>query len=388
MTGDVMALPTGDAFEPGHATHAGMTMGVEEEYLLVDPVSHRVVSGAGDAVRHAEAALGDMVTTELGQCQVEAQTPPCTEAAELRRQIGRMRASVADAAGAAGASAIACGTAPLDGAAPLRVTGLPRYLSQSDTYRGLVAEHFICAVHVHIGIPDPERAVLVSNHLRPWIPVLSALMANSPYFAGRDTGYASWRRMLWGRWPVSGPPPYFPSLEDHDRLVDALSDSGALVDRRSLFWDIRPSTRYPTLEVRVADVPMTAEESVLFATLVRGLAVTALHAVARGDPGPPLSPDLLRAGCWRAARDGLHGQCMDPVTGGVTETGAVVDALERHIGPALEETGDRRLAGTGLRRLRAAGTGADRQRAAFRRRGRLTDVVHLLAAQTPAGDLG
>lgn len=359
-------------------------MGVEEEYFLVDPRTREVVPYGDEVAAKAAEELGDLVSRELGRYQVETKTPPCGTFGELHGELRRLRTVVAAAAESLGARAAAVGTVPFGAPVPMPVTDDPRCAKQLRDYRGLVDEHVICAAHVHVGVPDRDRAVLVGNHLRPWLPHLIALSANSPFFCGRDTGYASWRHTMWQRWPVSGPPPYFSSYDAYEQLLTALTDSGTLPDRRTLFWDIRPSSRYPTVEVRVADVPVTAEESALLALLVRALTVTALRAVERGDPGPELSAELLRAACWRAARDGLRGKRMDPRTGRLSPADGLVPSLLHHIGPALEETGDRETVVALLRRLAACGTGADRQRAVHARRGSLLDVVDALVTRSPA----
>ncbi|MCQ4045399.1 glutamate--cysteine ligase [Streptantibioticus rubrisoli] len=373
--------------EPGFRPSAKPLMGVEEEYLVVDPATRAVATGSAMVVKRAAVDLGDAVTPEMGLVQVETRTPPCAEQADLLRHLRKNRAVVAAAAATEGLGAVATATAVLSGAIPQQITQNRRYRAQLETYRALVDEQVLCASQVHTCVPDREQAVLVSNHLRPWIPALIALSANSPFHEGRDTRYASWRWPHWQRWPVSGPPPYFRSLREHDDLVDALQDAGALADRRTVFWDVRLSTRYPTLEVRACDVPVTAEESALLAAVIRALVVTAVRAVERGDPGPDLPAALLRAACWRAARDELAAAGVDPRTGRATAPGTLADALLRHIRPALEELGDEQTVTEALRRLRAVGPGAVRQRAAYTRRGRLTDVVDYLLAQTPTGTL-
>ena len=155
---------------------------------------------------------------------------------------------------------------------------------------------------------------LSSNHLRQYLPTLIALAANSPYWPERDTGYASWRTMVWNRWPVAGPPPYFTSAAHYDELVATLFDAAPWSMGR-IFWDIRPSARFPTIEVRAADVPMTAQQSALLAMLVRALVAGAIAQVDRGDPGPVLPAEMLRLAYWRAARDGLNGHGVDVHTG-------------------------------------------------------------------------
>ncbi|MFF5208146.1 glutamate--cysteine ligase [Streptosporangium sp. NPDC000396] len=353
-------------------------MGVEEEYLVVDPVTRAVVPRAAAVVGRAAAGLGERVGAEITRFQVEAKTSPCARVSELEEQLRQMRSAVASAARDEGLAAVASGTPVLGEFVPPPITDHPRYDVGIATYRALHDEQSICAGHVHVHLPDRERAVLVGNHLRPWLPVLIAMTANSPLWAGRDTGYASWRTLCWGKWPVAGPPPYFASLAEFEELVGSLTETGALVDPGTIFWDVRPSARLPTLEVRVTDVPATAEESALLAAVVRALVVVSLERVERGDPGPRPPAELLRAAYWRAARDGLEGHGFDLLTGELRPAADLVAALLRHIRPALEETGDLETVTRRLERLRVVGTGAARQRAAHDLRGRPADVVDYL----------
>ncbi|MFC6081102.1 carboxylate-amine ligase [Sphaerisporangium aureirubrum] len=356
-------------------------LGVEEEYLIVDPVSRAVSPRAAELIDRASAELGDLVCSEITKFQLEAKTPPCTTNAEVERHLRRMRTAVAASARELGLSVVASGTPVLGDVVPPPITDHPRYDVGIATYRALHDEQTICAGHVHVHLPDRERAVLVGNHVRPWLPVLVAMMANSPYWAGRDTGYASWRALSWSKWPVAGPPPYFRSLAHFEGTVAALTEAGALVDPGTIFWDVRPSARLPTLEVRVTDVPATVEESALLAAVARGLVVTFLSRVEAGDPGPPVPGELLRVAYWRAARDGLDGHGFDPVTGELRPAADMVAALLDLIGPALCDAGDLDMVKERLDHLLRNGTGAARQRAAFDRNGRLTDVVDFLAAQ-------
>ncbi|HEU5161047.1 MAG TPA: glutamate--cysteine ligase [Streptosporangiaceae bacterium] len=363
-------------------------MGVEEEYLVVDPGTRAVVPCAAAVLEPAAAQLGEFAAAEITKFQVEAKTPPCADLSELAEQLRRMRSIMGAAAAGLGLGIIASGTAVLGDVVPPPINEHPRYELGIQTYRALHDEQSVCAGHVHVHLPDRERALLVSNHVRPWLPVLIALMANSPFWMGRDTGYASWRTLTWGKWPVAGPPPYFESTADFDRLIEALTETGVLVDPGTIFWDVRPSARLPTLEVRVTDVPGTAEESALLAALVRALVVVALADVERGDPGPRLSAELLRAAYWRAARDGVTGHGIDPGTGRLVATGDLVDALVARVRDGLEEFGDLDAVTAWLARLRADGGGAGRQRAVLSRHGRFDAVVDFLLEQTVSGALG
>lgn len=297
-----------------------------------------------------------------------------------------MRAVVIDAAASLDRRIIASGTPVLGDVVPPMISDHPRYRQSLLAYRALDDEQTICACHVHVGIADREQAVQVSNHLRPHLPVLIALMANSPFWDGRDSGYTSWRTLACGRWPVAGAPPYFHSLAHYEGLVSTLLDTGVLLDRGSIYWDIRPSSHVPTLEIRAADVPTLLDDTVFLAALVRALVVVALTSIKRGEPAPQPAPELLRAAYWRAARDGMDGNGIDVQNASrLTPAVTLAQRLVEHAHPGLEHNGDYELVITSLHRLITTGNGAARQRAVFTRSGSLTDVVdHLIKQTEPA----
>ncbi|MCP2340773.1 carboxylate-amine ligase [Actinomadura rupiterrae] len=362
--------------------------GIEEEYFVVDPRSRQVVPRAGRVVARAAGSLGERASTELVCFLAEAKTPPCDDLDKLAEQIRAMRAAMADAARAEGLMLVATGTPVLGDLLPPPISPGPRYADSLATYRALDDEQCICSCHVHVEMPDRSRAVQVSNHLRPWLPTLLAMTANSPFWAGRDTGHACWRVMSWARWPVAGPPPLFESLAHYEELVGTLLACGALMDAATVFWDVRPSSRLPTLEVRLADVALTAEEAALFAALVRALAQVALAAAEDGADPPAPSQEMLRAAYWLAARDGLAGNGMDVRTGRPARFTDLAAGLLDHARPALDDAGDFDRVAAGLDRLIAGGTGADRQRRVHRRNGRLADVVDAAALSCGPGGRG
>ncbi|RSN67199.1 MULTISPECIES: carboxylate-amine ligase [Actinomadura] len=358
--------------------------GIEEEYFVVDPGTREVVPRAADVVRRAAATLGERASTELVGFLAEAKTPPCDDLVKLEEQVRQMRAAMADAAAAEGLRLAATGTPVLGDLVPAPITAGARYAESVATYRGLDDEQSICSCHVHVEMPDRERAVLVGNHLRPWLPTLLALAANSPFWAGRDTGHACWRALTWARWPVAGPPPYFASLSHYEELVASLLECGALMDTGTIFWDVRPSARLPTVEVRVADVALTAADAAALAGLIRALVETAAAAVDAGDPAPAPPQEMLRAAYWLAARDGTAGTGLDVRTGRPAAQRDLAAALLARAAPALRDSGDADSVARGVGRLLAGGTGAERQRAAHRRRDRLTDVVDAALLPEPA----
>ncbi|MEU5882555.1 glutamate--cysteine ligase [Spirillospora sp. NPDC047279] len=360
-----------------------LRFGVEEEYFVVDPVSRRIVPRAPAVVRRASADLGDRASTELIASLAEAKTSPCDDLTKLDEQIRAMRGSMAAAAAAEGLLLAATGTPVLGDTVPPPISAGPRYADSLAHYRALDDEMSICSCHVHVGIADRAVALEVSNHLRPWLPTLLALAANSPYLSGRDTGHACWRVMSWARWPVAGPPPYFRSLAHFEDTVESLLGCGALMDPATLFWDVRPSFRFPTVEIRLGDVALTADDAVLFAALIRALVQVSLTGDA---PAPDPPPEILRAAYWLAARDGLSGTGIDTFTGRPVPHRRLAADLVAHVRDALRDNGDLDQVTAGMRRLLTTGTGADRQRAAFRRRERLTDVVDHAALIAPGDE--
>ena len=368
---------------------SGPRFGVEEEFLVVDRASGQVVPHAATVLERAGGRLGPRLGGEITKLQLETRTEPCQSTEQLHAQLVEARAVLAGSAGSAGLGIVASGSPVLGDVVPPPITEGPRQDRGTATFRGLHDELAVCALHVHVEVPERDRAVLASNHLRRHLPVLIALAANSPYWAERDTGYASWRTVTWNRWPVAGPPPRFASAAHYDELVATLIDAGALVDAGTVFWDVRPSAHQPTLEVRVADVPITAEDSAALAALIRALVVQALDAVDRGGADPEIPAELLRLAYWRAARDGLEGHGVDVLTGRPLPAAAQAQDLVRAAGPVLEAHGDLGRVTDWLRRLATEGTGAVRQRRIAARHGganQLAAVVDYLLAETAPAD--
>lgn len=361
---------------------APLTVGVEEEFLLVDYRTRRVAPRAQQVLAAAAGRLPGL-QPEITQFQVETATPVCTTMAEVRENLLASREKLATIARMHGLRLAAVGTPVLGRAAPPPLTDNARYRQMADEFGAVTDGLSICGCHVHVGIPGPEEGIRASNYLRPWLPVLLALSANSPFWEGRDTGYASWRYLVWARWPTAGPPPVFESPEQYEHALRSLLQVGAAMDRAMAYWDIRLSQQHPTIELRVCDVAGTVDEAVLIAAMARAMVATALQ-----DTRPPLAMPhhLLKAASWRAARDGLGGSCVNPVTGHTLPTPVLVRQLISRVRPALEDAGDLDLVLDLLESLVAKGCGAARQRRAFARNGKFTDVVDLLTAQTAGAD--
>jgi carboxylate-amine ligase len=346
------------------------SFGVEEELLLV--------SATGDPLPRSKAVLAGVqdldVEFELTRAQVEINTPVCQDSTELHSYLADMRSKLAAAAAEEGARLLAIAVPP-QGKAAQSITRKPRYEELAREWGLLAREQGVCGCHVHVEIPDRDTAVRVSNHIRPWLPALLALTTNSPIYLGQDTGFASWRWLMTTRWPCSGPPPYLESVEHYDALVAMQLAAGTLIDERMVYWDVRPSSHLPTVEVRVSDVPLRIDETVVLATLIRALVMTAL---ADGSNGPTLQDDVLRAAYWLASRDGLTGKGMDARSGEPMPMADVVLRLREYVGPALQELDAVELVDEGIQRTLVDGNGAVKQRRAFRAGG---DFIALTEVQ-------
>lgn len=354
------------------------TVGAEEEFLLVDPKTGE--PAPQNAAVAAEAKRrGVKLQLELSSCQVETTSSVAATGAELGEELSRLRRTAAQAAQAVGVQLLACGLPP---ATPheFPVTDTPRYQRIGEEFGMIAHEQGICGCHVHVQVPDRDAAIHVSNWLRPWLPSLLALSANSRVYRNADSGYASWRSVLWRRWPAAGAPPFFASSDEYDETVRMLVDTGVILDKDMVYWDVRPSADFPTVEVRVADVPATVAETVLLATLTRAAVMTALDAP---DEARRLPPGALRAAYWKAAHDGLSGRTVDLIHDrGAVPADEQLQALVQRVRPALESLGEYDYVLDELARVVSHGNGAMRQLRAWRKRGEVRDVIAEAAEAT------
>ena len=266
-----------------------------------------------------------------------------------------------------------------------RVTEKDSYRMLLDDYAQLAREQLVFGFHVHVAVPDRELAIQTMNRVRPWLPVLLAMSGSSPFWQGVDTGYASYRTEVFGRWPTTGTPGAFESRAEFDQLVEAMKATGAIDEPARIYWSVRPSAKYPTLEFRVADVCTSIDDAVLIAGLVRALTRTCADDAAGPDAHgsyPAVRPELLRPAVWRAARHGLTEQLVDLNGLRLVPAADAVTGLLEFVKPALAEWGDWPAIETLAADLLDRGTSAERQRSVLRRTGDLRSVVEWLATET------
>ena len=354
------------------------TVGVEEELLLVDvhtgkprSVANQVIAAAD---RHGVPGDGEGgVEAELQRYMVETQSSVASELASVEGELRKWRRAVASAAREAGAGVAAIATAPV-GSTGL-ISRAPRYQRMAEAFGPIAQEVLTCGCHVHVSVESDEEGIAAIDRIRAWLPVILAMSANSPFYHGRDTGYASYRSQLWMRWPSAGPTDTFGTPDAYHELVRSMVDSGVLLDDGMIYFDARLSRRYPTVEIRVADVCVDLDDTLVVAALCRALVETAAAEAARGGPVPQMPTSLLRLAVWRAGHDGLDGVLVHPMSRRPQPWVEVMRDLVSYVRDSLERFGDTERVQVGIDRLAQVGTGATAQRRTFAKTGQLVDVV-------------
>jgi carboxylate-amine ligase len=375
------------------------SVGVEEELLLVQPVTGRPQAVAGTVLRQvrqaaessraagtdqadADRAREDAASLELElkEQQLETNSQPCHSLSDLHREVRRCRDAAAAAAGKAGAQVAALATSPV--AVEPELVSESRYQRMAEAFGLTAHEQLTCGCHVHVEISSDEEGVAVLDRAGPWLAVLLALSANSPFWQGQDSSYASFRYQAWGRWPSSGPTEPFRTAQRYHQTLEQMVRTGTLLDAGMVYFDARLSEHYPTIELRIADVCLHAEDAVLVAALARALVETEARAAREGQPARPSRTEVLRLAAWRASRSGLDDDLLNPVTGLPEQAATVASLLVDHCRDALDDAGDTDAVQEMLSALLARGNGASSQRAAFRQSGRLADMVNSVVAVT------
>jgi carboxylate-amine ligase len=363
---------------PSRGHSWGMSLrkvGIEEELMLVDPDTGTLTPRSPSAVSANESE--QEVGAELYLQQIETSTPPCERMDALLEALKAGRRAVGEAAAAAGARAVAMPTAVL-AEGEEKITPTPRYLKIAQQYGEQARHALVSAMHTHVEVSSDEEAVRVVDGIRPWLPLLVALSANSPYWHGHDTDYASWRLQVWNRWPTAGAAEPFRDVETYRRVASQLIDWGGGLDQGMLYYDVRMAERYPTVEIRVADVCTDLEDALLVALLARALVTT----VAEDATPATWRGDVLTVAGWRAARFGLADALVHPVDLSLASPRSVFEATVEHVRPALEETGDLGFVREAFDRLVARGNGATRAPRTYGAGGSLRAVVEDLATRT------
>jgi carboxylate-amine ligase len=372
-----------------------LNLGVEEEFHVVDLLSRELVAQAPKLLEHLPP---EAYSDELQRSVVESNTGVRDTLSGLREELVNSRRLLVGVAQPMGLGIVAAGTVPLVDTLQLSVTPSSRYERMLADYQLLVREQLICGAQVHVQISDRNVAVAIAQRVTPYLPVLLALSASSPFWMGEDSGYASIRSLMWQRWPTAGLSGEIASAAEHDSLVKDLVASETITDAGMIYFDVRPSSHLPTLELRITDACPDLDDVVMIAGLFRALVRRANDALSNGDIFRRWPAPLLRSALWRAARSGLEGDLVNlPRSPRPLPAGIAVTQLLGDLRPQLEELGDWDTVRNLVEGALARGSSAAEQRNTYQRRSRFADVVDLLVRRTdpdrtagskPAGDTG
>nr|BBH89943.1 putative glutamate--cysteine ligase 2 [Thermosporothrix sp. COM3] len=358
------------------------SFGVEEEYQIIDPLTRDMSSQAEPVIQEAKKILGNDVQFEIHLSQIEIATPICSTLNEAKQHLVRLRKGVIDAASRFDCRIASSGSHPFSHWSRQMITPQERYLALERDFQQIAREQSILGCHIHVGIPNRRIGIQVMNHARIWLASLLAISASSPFWWGTDTGYDSFRSTQWSRWPQSGPPQIFSSLEEYESLLQSLVKTNCITDPTKIYWDMRLSERFPTIEIRVADVCLTINEAIMLAGMARALLHTCYQKVLNNEPFFPARQELLRVAHWRAARYGLDAELVDLETEEAVPAYQLVEKLLARIRPSLELFGDWDAVTRQVEKVLREGNGAKRQRRVYQRNHHLEAVVDYIIEQT------
>ncbi|MFM1813845.1 MAG: hypothetical protein RLZ98_540 [Pseudomonadota bacterium] len=336
------------------------TFGIEEEYHLID-VETRELADAPQALMAAcEEALGGQVAPEFLRTQIEVGTKPCRTIAEAREQLSALRATIGRLAHEHGMAPVASATHPLARARTLKTTEKERYQALARDLAGVGRRLAICGMHVHVGIEDEDTRIELMNHLRYFVPHLLMLSTSSPFWEGENTGLKSYRLAVMHELPRTGMPGRFQSWNDYAHTIEVLTSAGIIEDGSKIWWDIRPSARFPTLEMRIPDVCTRLDDALAIAAIYVCLA-RRLFRLRRANQSWRTYPVfLLEENRWRAQRYGVSESLFDFGKGQLVPFAELVDELITLVGEDAEAMGCTAEVAH-ARDIVARGTSADRQ---------------------------
>lgn len=361
-----------------------LTVGIEEEYQIINPVTRDLTPGFDALVTSDHAILAE-VKAELHQCQVEIGTKVCANIAELRTELTNLRRLVIQAAGQHGLTIAAAGTHPFSNWMHQEMTPKERYLGVKAELQDLAHRLLIFGTHVHVGVEEPEFRIDCLNAARYVLPHVLALSTSSPFWFGRNTGLHSYRSIVFKNFPRTGVPRILQGWNDYTELVDTLVKTRSIPNGSKIWWDVRPHHEYPTLEFRVCDVNTRVDEAVCVAAILQAV-VAKMWKLRRDNlTFRVYGSDLIEENKWRAVRWGLGGKMIDFGRKEEQATPVLIrELIEWFLDDVLDELGTRKEVEYAFKILEG-GASSQRQLATFERTGDLRAVVDQLIRETAEG---
>lgn len=360
------------------------TIGIEEEYQVVDPETRELRSYVTRILEDGQSILREQIKPELHQSIVEVGTRPCRTISEARGEIVHLRGTIAELAARHGLKIVAAGTHPFSSWLQQEITPHERYHSVVDEMQDVALQLLIFGMHCHIGMPNNEIAIELMNVTRYILPHLLAISASSPFWMGRNTGFKSYRSVVFSTFPRTGVPPSFHSAGEFERYVNLLINTGCIDNGKKIWWDLRPHPFYNTLEFRVCDVATRVDECLALAATMQAFVVKFFRMFEENTTFRVYRRALVNENKWRAQRYGLDGTLIDFGKRREVEAKALVYEMVRYVDDVVDELGSRKEVEY-LLHIADNGNSAARQLQVFAATGDLKAVVDNLCAETMEG---
>jgi carboxylate-amine ligase len=361
-----------------------LSIGIEEEYMTVDPETRDLRSHvAVEIIEKGRLILQERIKPEMHQSVVEVGTGVCRDMKEARRDLTQLRSTLIQVSRENGLRLAAAGTHPFADWRVQQIYPDERYANIVEDMKMVARANLIFGLHVHIGIEDHEDAIQIMNAARYFVPHILALSTNSPFWLGMETGLKSYRCKVFDKFPRTNIPDYFPSYGEYESFINLLVKTNCIDNAKKIWWDIRPHPYFPTLEFRMCDIPMRMNETLAIAALIQAT-VAKLYKLHSANQGFRLyRRALVMENKWRAARYGIDGKLIDFGRRVEVPFRELMEEYLEIIDDVVDELGSRNEINY-LRYMLERGTGADRQLAVFRETGDLTKVVDYMIAETEA----
>ena len=360
------------------------TIGVEEEFMVIDPVTRELKSHEQKIVDGAQRIHEDQVKAEMHQAVVEVGTHICRNTEEARKEVSKLRLTVAQLAGDMGLRIGAAGTHPFSHWQYQLITEHPRYNEIVDELQEAARSNLIFGLHVHVGIQSREMAIHIANQVRYFLPHVFAMSANSPFWEGRNTGYKSFRTKVFDKFPRTGIPDAFSSIEEYDNYIKLLVKTNCIDNAKKIWWDIRVHPFYETIEFRICDCPMLVDETIAFTAIFQALCAKLYKLRLQNMKFITYPRALINENKWRAARYGIDGKLIDFGKQQEVNTRALILELLDFVDDVVDDLGCRQDLQY-IHHILEHGTGADRQLAIYQQKQSFIDVVDFITSQTLKG---
>lgn len=356
------------------------TLGIEEEYMVMDPVTRELRSHEQKIVEQAHRIIKDQVKAEMHQAVVEVGTNICRNIAEARDEVALLRTTISKIAGELGLAVGASGTHPFSKWEKQLITDHPRYFEIVNEMQDAARSNLIFGLHVHVGMESREMAMHIANSARYFLPHVFALSTNSPFWEGRNTGFKSFRTKVFDKFPRTGIPDYFESVEEYDNYIRLLVKTNCIDNAKKVWWDLRVHPFFNTVEFRICDIPLTVDETIALAALLQAICVKLYRLRAQNLNFIIYKRQLVNENKWRASRYGIEGNMIDFGKETEVNTRALIYELLDFVDDVLNDLGSRKET-EGIKQILENGTGADRQLNVYAQTKDLVAVTDFIKAQ-------